>query len=170
MAATIMVDTREHEHEWARIEKQFSELGIRYERSKLFIGDYVRFDRPQLVVDRKKNLEELCGNIFTSDHTRFRSELIRAQELQVQIVILIEHGEPIHCIDDVIWWDRPETIQKRKVDGKWMAHKIKKVAGDSLYKAMLTMSEKYGVKYAFCDKAHTGEAIARILHYDEGRN
>ena len=166
----IQCDTREHDSEWARVEQQLDALGVQWFRNKLYIGDYMCLDNPKLVIDRKKNLEELCSNIFSEDHNRFRREMIRAQELGVQIIILIEHGKDIQGMNDIIWWDRPETVRYRKVDGKWVNYTVKRIAGESLVKAMHTISEKYGIKYAFCDKSSTGEAIVRIFEHDQRRN
>ena len=56
----IQVDTREHKKEWERVQKQFDAMEIQYFRSKLYVGDYQSLDNPRLVVDRKKDLQELC--------------------------------------------------------------------------------------------------------------
>ena len=100
----IQVDTREHSKEWARIKSQFDDLGVSYFRSKLFVGDYQSLDNPRLVIDRKKDLGELCGNVC-QQHERFRAELIRAKENGIQIIILVEHGGQIRSLSDVFFWD-----------------------------------------------------------------
>ena len=147
----IQVDTREHTSEWVRIMRQFDNMGIRYVRSKLYVGDYMSLDNARLVVDRKKDLLELCGNVC-QQHDRFRAELVRAQQADIQIVILVEHGGDIRCLDDVAMWQNPRL---RTSPGA--------TTGGQLYKALGTLKKKYGVRYAFCDKTRTGEAIARIL-------
>lgn len=35
--------------------------------------------------------------------------------------------------------------------------------GDVLARTMETQEQKYGIKYEFCDKEHTGERIIEIL-------
>lgn len=75
----IQVDSREHASEWERISKQLDKLGVKYFRSKLYVGDYQSLDNARLVIDRKKNLQELCGNVC-QQHERFQKELKRAQE------------------------------------------------------------------------------------------
>ena len=67
---TIQVDTREHKKEWERIKSQFDSVGVEYYRSKLWVGDYMNIDKPRVVIDRKKDLLELCGNV-TQQHERF---------------------------------------------------------------------------------------------------
>ena len=94
----IQVDTREHKKEWERVQKQFDKIeNIQYFRSKLYVGDYQSLDNPRLVIDRKKDLQELCGNV-TQQHERFKAELIRAMQAGIQVVILVEHGTDINCL------------------------------------------------------------------------
>lgn len=82
----IQVDTREHKKEWERVQKQFDQMeGIQYFRSKLYVGDYQSLDNPRLVIDRKKDLQELCGNV-AQQHERFKAELIRAMQAGIQVV------------------------------------------------------------------------------------
>lgn len=50
----IQVDTREHKKEWERIRTQFDDIGVKYFRSKMYVGDYQSLDNPRLVIDRKK--------------------------------------------------------------------------------------------------------------------
>ena len=40
----VQVDTREHVKEWERIKGQFDALGVKYFRSKLYVGDYQSLD------------------------------------------------------------------------------------------------------------------------------
>ena len=103
---TIQVDTREHDKEWQRIKKQFDKLGADYFRSKLWVGDYCNIDNPRVVIDRKKDLLELCGNV-TQQHERFTRELTRAQDKGIKIIILCEHGEGIERLSDVYFWHNP---------------------------------------------------------------
>ena len=82
----IQVDTREHKKEWERVQKQFDKIeDIQYFRSKLYVGDYQSLDNPRLVIDRKKDLQELCGNV-TQQHERFKAELIRAMQAGIPAV------------------------------------------------------------------------------------
>jgi ERCC4-type nuclease len=114
-----MCDSREHKKEIARIQKQFDRLGVRYFISKLYVGDYMSLDNPRLVIDRKKDLLELCGNV-TQQHERFRDELIRAKEHGIKIVVLCEHGEDIQELTDVLFWTNPrlKEMDWKMVDGQ----------------------------------------------------
>ena len=162
----IQCDSREKKAELARVQKQFDHLGVDYFTSKLYVGDYMSLDNPRLVIDRKKDLQELIGNV-TQQHERFRDELIRAQEHGIHIVILCEHGGDITTLDDLIFWHNPRLSQ-----GTWKmqdGHPVKVLkypkatTGQQLYKALTTMAERYDVEFVFCDKKHTGAEIVRIL-------
>ena len=148
---TIQCDTREHSGQIERIEQQFDALGVKHFRSKLWVGDYQSLDNPRLVVDRKKDLQELAGNVC-QQHERFRAELIRAQEAGIQIVILCEHGGSIKTLEDVYFWENP---RRRTSQGA--------ISGQRLFKVLNTMQEKYGVRFEFCDKRQTGRRIVEIL-------
>lgn len=165
---TIQCDTREHASEWNRIQKQFDKLGVKYFRSKLYCGDYVSLDNSKLVIDRKKNLQELVGNV-TQQHERFKKELIRASEAGIQLVILVEHGEDIKTLEDVWFWENPRKHEIRwrinKQTGKKEKYFIspKAVDGKQLYKSMCTIRDRYDTRFEFCTKDQTGSKIVEIL-------
>ena len=162
----IQVDSREHESEWKRISKQFDDLGVKYFRSKLYVGDYQSLDNPRLVIDRKKDLQELCGNVC-QQHERFKAELVRAMQNGIKIVILCEHGEDIQTMEDVYFWQNPRKCQMRwkTVDGKRIKEVIsaKAVDGCQLYKSLCTIRDRYNVGFVFCQKHETGQKIVEIL-------
>lgn len=165
----LQIDSREKPKELARITKQFDHLGVKYFKSKLYVGDYMSLDNPRLVVDRKKDLQELCGNV-TQQHERFKDELIRAKEHGIHIIILCEHGDGVQELEDVIFWVNPrsEEMEWRMVDGH--PTKVFKypraTRGDQLYKSLCTISERYDVEFRFCTKQQTGAEIVRLLGGD----
>lgn len=162
----IQIDSREKARAIKKIVAEFDRQGIKHPVSKLIVGDYMNYDNPRLVVDRKQNLAELCGNVC-QDHDRFRRELIRAQENEIRLVFLVEHGDGIENIEDIIWWENPRRWQRvQKPDGRWLNIETKAMNGDVLYKILKTQERKYGCKFLFCDKDHTGSEIIRILRDD----
>lgn len=165
----IQVDTREHKAEWERIQKQFDDMGIKYFRSKMYVGDYQSLDNPRLVIDRKKNLQELCGNVC-QQHERFKAELIRALQQNIKIVILVEHGEDVKTLEDVWFWENPRKheIRWRMVNGKWVrtVQSEKAVDGSQLYRSLKTIKDRYNVDFVFCTKEQTGQKIVEILNND----
>jgi len=162
----IQVDSREHASEWERISKQLDKLGVQYFRSKLYVGDYQSLDNARLVIDRKKNLQELCGNVC-QQHERFKAELIRAQEAGIKIIILCEHGGGIHDLADVYFWENPRskytTIKMVNGRPKRVPVSPNAISGQKLCKALRTIANRYDVRFEFCTKAETGKKIVELL-------
>ena len=148
---TIQIDSREHKWELARIQRQLTTLGCKTIVSKLYVGDYQSLDNPRLVIDRKKDLQEICGNV-TQQHERFQRELLRAQEAEIQLIILIEHGDGIQTLEDVYFWDNPRLSKSPKA-----------TTGKSLYRSLCTIRDRYNVRFEFCTKRETGQKIMELL-------
>ena len=163
---TIQVDSREKQHAIQDILAEFDMQGVKHYTSKLFCGDYMSLDNPRLVIDRKQNLHELCSNVC-QQHERFRNEMVRAQENGIKIIFLCEHGRNIKTLDDVLWWDNPRATFRQKVNGIWVTKHQKVMQGDTLYKILNTMRNRYGVEFLFCDKKDTGRRIIEILKGEE---
>ena len=147
----IEIDTREHKSEYERIVSQFDALGVKYIRTKIWVGDYRSLDNPLTVIDRKQSLLELCSNI-TQQHERFRNELIRANEAGIHLIILCEHSSEIKSLEDVYFWENPRSKKSPKA-----------TSGRTLFRILNTIRAKYGVQFEFCDKFHTGQRIVELL-------
>ena len=163
----IQIDSREKARAIRVIVEEFDRRGVDHFVSKLYVGDYMNYDNPRLIIDRKQNLTELCSNVCQG-HSRFRNEILRAQEHGIQMIILCEHGKGIEQLEDVIWWDNPRR-HKRFVDpetGQWTERETKAITGDNLYKILRTFQEKYGCLFLFCDKKDTGKRIIELLGGD----
>jgi len=158
----IQIDSREKQKELNRIIPQIESMGVKWFKSKMYCGDYQSMDNPRLCIDRKKDLQELCGNVC-QQHERFRAELIRARELGIKIIILCEHGHGITCLEDVIFWQNPRRKVREYVDGKWQTFETKAMRGEHLYKILSTQMERYGVEFEFCDPGETGRRIVELL-------
>lgn len=158
----IQIDSREKAKAIQKIIEEFDKQGIKHPVSKLIVGDYMNYDKPRVIVDRKQNLSELCSNVC-QDHDRFRRELVLAKENGIQLIILCEHGKDIKSLEDVIFWKNPRSEKRKKIDGKWQTVHTNAMKGDVLYKILTTLEEKYGVRFEFCDKEETGRKIVEIL-------
>lgn len=146
---TIQIDTREKARAIQLIKAEFQRQNIDTVISKLWVGDYARIDDLTTVIDRKQNLLELASNVIEK---RFHAEIQRAHEHGVKIIFLVEHGPDIKDLIDVLFWDNPRRPESPKC-----------ISGDHLYKAMTTMTERYGVEWQFCQKKDTGKRIIEIL-------
>ena len=67
----IQIDSREKARAIRKIVAEFDRQGIIHPVSKLMVGDYMNYDNPRLVIDRKQNLSELCSNVCNV-HDRIR--------------------------------------------------------------------------------------------------
>ena len=148
---TIQIDSREKAKAITKIISEFDKQSIKHFSSKLPVGDYMSFDNPRLIIDRKQNLQELCGNVC-QQHKRFTDELKRAQDLGIKLIILCEHGGSIKELSDVTNWDNPRIKQSPLA-----------MSGERLFKVLLTLSKKYDVGFLFCTKLHTGKKIIELL-------
>lgn len=166
MVLDIQIDSREKAKAIKKIIKTFEENGVNYFSSKLLVGDYMNLDNPRLIIDRKQNLQELCGNVC-QQHERFKKELIRAMQANIQLIILVEHGEDIRTLDDVYFWQNPRKheVRWRMVNGKREKYVVsaKAVDGVQLYRSLKTIENRYNVRFEFCEKKDTGKRIIELL-------
>lgn len=130
-------------------------------------ADYMIEGQPNIVVDRKQNLDEICANLtykgkkanenggkgIPSNVARFRREVRRAYEDKIKLVVLIEHGGNIKSLADVAAWSGSRSG----------------ISGRKLVDEMDRLSAAYGVEWQFCGKSETAEKILKILNY-KGEN
>lgn len=158
MSKYVIVDSREKPKAIERTLQYFSDHGIEYEVSKLLFGDYMDWNRPGVVVDRKQNIAELAKNC-TVEHERFRREMDKARKAGATLVVLVEQnrykdrGEwvEVDTIEDLLRWSSPHTM----------------VRGEKVYRVLASWIAKYPLRVEFCDKRSTGRRIAEILYRDE---
>lgn len=154
----IQIDTREKPRAIQRILKDFQAHNVKFFKSKLYVGDYMNPKKPNVVVDRKQNLSEICGNVGSTskEHERFRDEIVRANDIGVKVIVLIEHGHGFRTLEDIQWWENPRLKESpRATDGR------------KLYKILKTMCDKYDMDVTFCEKNETGARIRELLSDDE---
>lgn len=149
----IVVDTREKK--WDHIKTYFEQNNIPFKVEKLDAGDYFSTDQGDVVVDRKQNLQELCGNLSKGDHNiiRFVNECKRAKEKHIKLVVLVE-GTSCRTVKEVATWKSKYS----KHTGKWLTDK------------MFNLTVSYGVEWQFCKKNETARRILEILKYDSRGN
>ncbi|WP_073992696.1 ERCC4 domain-containing protein [Parasporobacterium paucivorans] len=173
---TIQIDSREKARAIKKIVAEFDRQRVKHYISKLWTGDYMSLDNPRVIIDRKQNLSEICANVCQG-HDRFRRELVRAQEMGIKLIILIEHGPDIKSIDDVASWQNPrgkiripDKIETDPAGNEyWIAggwRETNAMTGETLAKVMQTQERKYGCEFEFCEKTQTGKRIIELLGGD----
>ena len=155
MSRYIIVDTREKPKAIQTILNQFDEAGVSYEKSKLLFGDYLDYNRPGLVIDRKQNILELAKNC-TVESERFKREMARAKMAGATLVILVEQDRykdrgrwiQVKSVEDLLLWSSEYTI----------------VTGEKLYRVLSSWAAKWPIRVEFCDRRQTGRRILEILY------
>ena len=146
----IQIDTREKDRAIKKIIAEFDRQGIKYISSKMFVGDYCDLSNPLVIIDRKQNIAELAQNA-TSQHDRFKRELLRLDEIGGKMNVLIEQdkidGKKIQSLEDVMMW-KP---------------KFGRIIGLQIYRILSAWQHKHNIEYVFCNKANTGKEIIRLL-------
>lgn len=122
--------------------------GIKYIRTKLYSGDVKLLNSTKVIIDLKKDLLEICGNLTrVSEHERVKREIARAREIGCERFIFLIKEQKIKSIDEVANWSSTRT----------------KVKGETLMKIMNTMSERYEVEFIFTTKEKAGEKVIELL-------
>lgn len=143
-----------------------------HEEVPISFGDYYA-PNSNIVVDTKRSVDEVSSNI-SREHKRFRGEIKRARRDGYRLVILIENTEGITGLHDLGAWVnghcracrffRMSKCDPRDLSTKCIKHnKRKPIQGEQLAKAMLTMGEKYGVRFMFCTPEKAAEIICKLL-------
>ena len=161
MSKYIIIDSREKPKAIGKILDHFDKNGIEYEVSKLLFGDYMDWNRPGIVVDRKQNIAELAKNC-TVEHERFRREMEKARKAGATLVVLVEQNRykdrdswvEVNSIEDLLRWSSPHTM----------------VRGEKVYRVLASWTAKYPLRVVFCDKRSTGRKIVEILYSDENES
>jgi ERCC4-type nuclease len=148
---TIQIDSREQERAIGAIKAEFERQKVKYFVSKLIVGDYMSFDNPRLIIDRKRNLSELVQNLGT-DSGRFYREMKTAFVIGIKMIVLCEHGGKIKRLEDVSNWKNPMLDKYPNA-----------MSGRELMERIHRISVSYGVRFIFCDKRNTGKKIIELL-------
>jgi len=153
----IQMDTREKRGKKEHILSYFEQINAKVVRSKLLVGDYTLLHDQTTCVDVKQNVLELFSNL-SFDHVRFRNECLLAQENGIQLIILTEEVLPRGGLAN---WESPTW--KSTTDKHKKGELVTKENPEAKRKAMITMQDKYGVKFLFCNPSKTGSKIVELL-------
>ena len=150
----LVVDTREKPRAIKGILAEFDRQGVTVVRRALKFADYWNPDNPDVIIDRKRNLGEVAANV-TVDRPRFVREIERCKRAGCHMIVLVEHGNRIRKLEDVIGWNNPRLKESPLA-----------VSGVRLFKIMKAMELYYGFEWQFCNKQSTGKRILSILGGD----
>ena len=149
----ILTDTRQQKEQ--HILKAFDKQQIMHIRTGLPSADYMalRYNNGfvldySTLIDTKKDLEEISSNLCNAtNHERIKREIERAKELGCSNFIFLIGDNKVKHLSDIQNWRSPHT----------------KVRGYVLLKIMQTMTERYGVRFIFCQRKDMGSKIIELL-------
>jgi len=150
----IVCDTREKPRAIVRILAEFDRKGVTVVRRALNFADYWNPARPDVIIDRKQNLLEVASNVVQG-RKRFVREIERCNRAGCHLVVLVEHGNRIKKLEDVIGWKNPRLRESPLA-----------VSGERLFKIMKAMESYYGIEWQFCNKQSTGRRILELIGGD----
>lgn len=152
---TLQIDTRQKDGLHVLKHEHFASLGIHCVRTKLYVGDYM-FVGGVRSCDTKASIQELAADI-DQQHDRFRRELVNAKEAGISLTVLVENEDGVRDLNGLSEWVEPaESFVKRR-------HAKRRTSGLRIAKACLTMSDRYGVEWVFCDPSEAGAMVIDIL-------
>ena len=148
----LLEDTRNQPGKHKNIEAYCRNNGIEIVRCRLLVGDYMLTGAGSggISVDTKYGVPELASNMY-QEHDRFRAECEMAKKCNIQLFVLIEEVLPGGLLEN---WRSPmgrDGLPRHKFDPA------------KLKKSMLTMQDRYGVKFRFCDGRSTGRVLIEYL-------
>ena len=146
----LIEDSRQQAGKHKNIEDYCRRKGIVMIRKALPCGD--------VIVDTKQDLMELCKDVMSNDHRRFRRQCEKAQEMGLKLIILVEEAVPYGRVD---MWNVPIWRSSSKFHR--YGQPMTMVKPETFQKALKTMTEKYGVQFRFCNKRQTPERIIKYL-------
>lgn len=153
----LIEDSRQQVGKHRNIEQYCKKHGIEIVRRCLSVGDYM-LPCGVVSVDTKMDLLELCKDVMSRDHRRFRSECIRAMEQGIRLIVLVEEIPPFHQVD---LWEVPVW----KTANEWhnIGDPVTMVDPKAFKKALKTMTVKYGVQFRYCTKRQTPAMVMKYL-------
>lgn len=126
----------------------FDKKKIPYKTRKLDTGDYsamlgdFTLER-EVVIERKHNLDEICGN-FTVERERFEREMLRAKAYNTKVFLIIENAS---------WSDIFLGNYRSKLEPK------------SLVGSLFSWQAKFNLTIIFCKPEETGRLIHGLIYY-----
>lgn len=153
----LIEDTRNQVGKHKAVNEYLESQGHKVVRSKMLVGDYMIANDGSVAIDTKMSVMELIMDVY-QQHKRFKAECVLAQEAGIQLYVLVEEELPNGRLDE---WVAPkwQTFGRNHHAGDPMS----KADPKRLRKALITMQERYGVKFRFCSPKNTGAEILRLL-------
>ena len=108
----------------------------------------------KIVIERKKDLNELCCNLFSEKDeeglTRIEREVKRAKEQGIKVILLVE----------------VEDMHSKILSSKYFRFdKASKVSPKAFNSILRTLQARYNISIEYCNKKDSARLIHDILYY-----
>lgn len=171
--AVLQIDSRQQRGKHDIKNEWWALHGVSTVRIALDFGDYM-IEGSNISIDTKRNIQEIAQNINGRGHDRFKRECIRAAAAGYRLIILVENRDGITNLDELQSWTndhccacgyyRRNSCNPHDGREKCIKHGTRKpIQGARLARAMSTMSERYGVRFEFCDPHDSAKRICELL-------
>lgn len=156
-SVTILIDTREKDiTAITSVCKACNAREIPCDVCKLYTGDVTAAADQSLVVERKRDLQELVSNLTGCDRSRFFREIERAQTAGQEVAIVVTQAGyygpngwvDLKKVDDVVDWT---PLYGPAVTGGWMHHEL------------AVLEANWPVKVHFCKPSEYGETALQLI-------
>lgn len=156
----LQIDSRQQKDKHKLKHQYFESQGYKLVTSKMLVGDYCIPSNGSVVVDTKKDMMELYGDLI-QQHERFKDECLLAQEANIKLYVLVENNNNIKTLKDVgtDLWKNPLWFRYYK--NKSGRPPVKNI---TLMKMLYTMQERYGVEFIFCKPEDAGKMVLDLLN------
>ena len=144
-------DTRDKLGKHKNVEDYLTQKGHKIIRSKLYVGDLTLLMDQHICIDLKRDISELATDVC-QDHKRFREELQRAYEAEINLVILVENRDGINDLSELPRWVNPCAVNSPLAPN-----------GERIFKICRAMSGAYFASFQFCHPGAAGRVCEEIL-------
>ena len=108
----------------------------------------------KIIIERKKDLNELCCNLFDKKDskglTRFERELKRAKEQEIKVILLVE----------------TEDMHSKILSSKHFRYdKASKVSPKAFNSILRSLQARYDISIEYCNKKDSARLIHDLLYY-----
>lgn len=142
----IIADSREQVNN--HLTDYWDKKKVPYITRKLDVGDYsaqlgdMTLEK-DVVIERKRNLDEICGNL-SADRDRFEREFLRAKAIGTKVFLIIENAT---------WTDIYLQNYRSQLTAK------------SLVASLMSWQVRFNITIIFCAPENTPRLIHQILYY-----
>lgn len=152
----ILIDTREQAN--THILRYLDKHGIERCDVALEYGDYLNTETG-IVIERKRNFEELAGNCGTG-HARFKRELERLDSAGGLMYILVEQEGDLESLAE---WVNPRGTIKHRTLKNGTVKPVQPMNGVQMAQICRRWQERHHVKVVFCAKRDSPKKLCELL-------